>query len=159
MSFPTTSSCQAHAHKHAQAVASLGCLWRNLASDDAVHYHGLLVQPILTNHFVECTGDMAEYRAIRSALPGDHVRINSTKSLIGHLLGAAGAVEAVATVQAMQSGIAYCSSLLSSLSSVDKSDVLIVILSHPFRNLVNDASIWSNLSHSPSLFCLCSFGN
>ena len=47
---------------------------------------------------------MAEYKAIRNALPGDHVRINSTKSLIGHLLGAAGAVEAVAVVQAMQSG-------------------------------------------------------
>ncbi|KAL3131584.1 Protein TRANSPORT INHIBITOR RESPONSE 1, variant 2 [Trebouxia sp. C0009 RCD-2024] len=49
-------------------------------------------------------GDMAEYRAIRNALPGDHVRINSTKSMIGHLLGAAGAVEAVAVVQALQSG-------------------------------------------------------
>lgn len=50
-------------------------------------------------------GDMAEYKAIRNALPGDHVRINSTKSMIGHLLGAAGAVEAVAVVQAMQSGV------------------------------------------------------
>jgi 3-oxoacyl-[acyl-carrier-protein] synthase II len=49
-------------------------------------------------------GDMAEYRAIRNALPGDNVRINSTKSLIGHLLGAAGAVEAVAVIQAMQTG-------------------------------------------------------
>ena len=48
---------------------------------------------------------MAEYRAIRNALPGNHVRINSTKSMIGHLLGAAGAVEAVAVVQAMQSGV------------------------------------------------------
>ena len=47
---------------------------------------------------------MAEYRAIRNALPGDNVRINSTKSMIGHLLGAAGAVEAVAVIQAMQTG-------------------------------------------------------
>lgn len=47
---------------------------------------------------------MAEYRAIRNALPGDNLRINSTKSMIGHLLGAAGAVEAVAVVQAMQTG-------------------------------------------------------
>ena len=55
--------------------------------------------------FLDGAGDMAEYRAIRNALPGDHVRINSTKSMIGHLLGAAGAVEAVAVVQAMQSGV------------------------------------------------------
>ena len=47
---------------------------------------------------------MAEYRAIRNALPSHGLRINSTKSMIGHLLGAAGAVEAVATIQALQTG-------------------------------------------------------
>ena len=50
-------------------------------------------------------GDMAEYRALRAAIPGDHVRMNATKSMIGHLLGGAGAVEAVATVQAIQTGM------------------------------------------------------
>ena len=55
-------------------------------------------------------GDMAEYRAIRAAIPGSHVRINGTKSMTGHLLGAAGAVEAVATVQAIRTGdTAFCS--------------------------------------------------
>lgn len=49
-------------------------------------------------------GDLAEYRAIRAAIPGDAVRINGTKSMIGHLLGAAGAVEAIATVQAIRTG-------------------------------------------------------
>ena len=49
-------------------------------------------------------GDMAEYRAIRAAIPSSSVRINGTKSMIGHLLGAAGAVEAVATVQAIRTG-------------------------------------------------------
>ena len=49
-------------------------------------------------------GDMAEYRAIRAAIPSSDVRINGTKSMIGHLLGAAGAVEAVATVQAIRTG-------------------------------------------------------
>ncbi len=49
-------------------------------------------------------GDLAEYRAIRAAIPGSDVRINGTKSMIGHLLGAAGAVEAVATVQAIRTG-------------------------------------------------------
>ncbi|KAL0346790.1 UNVERIFIED_CONTAM: 3-oxoacyl-[acyl-carrier-protein] synthase II, chloroplastic [Sesamum calycinum] len=41
-------------------------------------------------------GDLKEYKAI--------LQLNSTKSMIGHLLGAAGAVEAVATVQAIRTG-------------------------------------------------------
>lgn len=49
-------------------------------------------------------GDMAEYRAITTAIPHKHLRINSTKSMVGHLLGAAGAVEAVAAVQAIRTG-------------------------------------------------------
>eukprot|EP00887_Chlorella_sp_A99_P007954 scaffold12.g7954.t1 len=49
-------------------------------------------------------GDMAEYRAITAALPHKGLKINSSKSMIGHLLGAAGAVEAVACVQALQTG-------------------------------------------------------
>lgn len=51
-------------------------------------------------------GDMAEYRAIMGALPGAK-KINSTKSMIGHLLGAAGAVEAVATVKALNTGLIH----------------------------------------------------
>lgn len=47
---------------------------------------------------------MAEYKALRETIPGDHVRINSTKSMIGHLLGAAGAVEAIASIQAIRTG-------------------------------------------------------
>jgi len=52
-------------------------------------------------------GDIAEPKAIVS-LWGDHaynISINSTKSMTGHLLGAAGAIEAIATVLAVQNDI------------------------------------------------------
>jgi 3-oxoacyl-[acyl-carrier-protein] synthase II len=49
-------------------------------------------------------GDVAEALAIRQALGTDAGRaiVTSTKSMTGHLLGAAGALEAVATVLAIQ---------------------------------------------------------
>ncbi len=48
-------------------------------------------------------GDVAEAGAIRNALDGhtDQVLLTSTKSMTGHLLGAAGAIEAIATVLAL----------------------------------------------------------
>ncbi|MBU1014440.1 MAG: beta-ketoacyl-ACP synthase II [Bacteroidetes bacterium] len=52
-------------------------------------------------------GDIAEPKAI-VGLFGEHaykININSTKSMTGHLLGAAGAVEAIATILAVQNDI------------------------------------------------------
>lgn len=52
-------------------------------------------------------GDVAELKAIKKVF-GEHakkININSTKSMTGHLLGAAGAVEAIASILAMQNGV------------------------------------------------------
>lgn len=53
--------------------------------------------------------DLFETRAIKAAL-GDaakKVKINSTKSMIGHLLGAAGGVEAVVCVKSIEEGFIH----------------------------------------------------
>jgi 3-oxoacyl-[acyl-carrier-protein] synthase II len=52
-------------------------------------------------------GDVAELKAITEVF-GDHaknININSTKSMTGHLLGAAGAIESIASILAMEHGI------------------------------------------------------
>jgi 3-oxoacyl-[acyl-carrier-protein] synthase II len=52
-------------------------------------------------------GDVQEARAIE-AIFGEHaykLNISSTKSMTGHLLGAAGAIESIATIMALQEGI------------------------------------------------------
>jgi 3-oxoacyl-[acyl-carrier-protein] synthase II len=50
-------------------------------------------------------GDMSEVRALeRIFLRPETVSINATKSMVGHSLGAAGGIEAIATIQAIRSG-------------------------------------------------------
>ncbi|CAD5177968.1 unnamed protein product [Musa acuminata subsp. malaccensis] len=51
------------------------------------------------------SGDLKEYQALIHCFgKNPKLRVNSTKSMTGHLLGAAGAVEAVAVVQAIRTG-------------------------------------------------------
>ena len=53
-------------------------------------------------------GDIAEAKALRGALgsDADHVAVSATKSMTGHLLGGAGAVESVFIVKALQERMA-----------------------------------------------------
>ncbi len=54
-------------------------------------------------------GDLCEIRAIKKVF-GPHVhalKINATKSMIGHCLGAAGGIEAIVTVQTILEGMAH----------------------------------------------------
>ena len=52
-------------------------------------------------------GDVAELKAIKEVFGGHakHININSTKSMTGHLLGAAGAIEAIASILSIKHGI------------------------------------------------------
>jgi 3-oxoacyl-[acyl-carrier-protein] synthase II len=54
-------------------------------------------------------GDVAETKAVKRVF-GDHARnlmVNSTKSMIGHLLGASGGVEAIACALSIQQGVLH----------------------------------------------------
>jgi 3-oxoacyl-[acyl-carrier-protein] synthase II len=50
-------------------------------------------------------GDLAETMAIKRVFGGDVPLVSSTKSMTGHMLGGAGAVEAVACILAMEHGL------------------------------------------------------
>ncbi len=70
-------------------------------------------------------GDVAECLAITNALGGeiDHVVVTSTKSMTGHLLGAAGALESVATVLALHHRVVPPTINLDNLDPAVKLDV------------------------------------
>ncbi|XP_050381363.1 3-oxoacyl-[acyl-carrier-protein] synthase II, chloroplastic-like [Argentina anserina] len=70
--------------------------------------------------------DLQEYRALIHCFgKNPELRVNSTKSMIGHLLGASGAVEAVATIKAIQTGFVHPNINIESPDAVVDMNVLV----------------------------------
>ena len=78
-----------------QALADAGL---NASDLDYINAHGTSTE----------AGDLAESVAIRSVFgsDADNLAVSSTKSMIGHLLGAAGSVEAILTILALRENVA-----------------------------------------------------
>jgi 3-oxoacyl-[acyl-carrier-protein] synthase II len=71
-------------------------------------------------------GDIAEANALRLALgkDSDHVAVSATKSMTGHLLGGAGAIESVFIVKALQERLAPPTINIENLDSAVTIDVV-----------------------------------
>ena len=99
-------SSDAH-HMTAPHPEGLGvvAVMENCLKDAGIEAHE--VDAINTHGTSTPLGDVAELIAINKVF-GDHaknININSTKSMTGHLLGAAGAIEGIASILSMQYGI------------------------------------------------------
>ncbi|KAL6134746.1 hypothetical protein ACLB2K_066974 [Fragaria x ananassa] len=81
-----------------------------LCMENALSHSGVSREDInYVNAYATSTPtDLQEYRALIHCFRNTpELRVNSTKSMIGHLLGASGAVEAVATIKAIQTGFVH----------------------------------------------------
>jgi 3-oxoacyl-[acyl-carrier-protein] synthase II len=81
-------------------------------------------------------GDVAETVAVRKAV-GDHPVLTAPKGSLGHLLGAAGAVEAIATILAVREGLVPPTANLTELDG----DVELDVVAGEARKVTLDAAI------------------
>jgi 3-oxoacyl-[acyl-carrier-protein] synthase II len=79
----------------------------NFAIDKALEVTGVKAEDVnyINAHATSTpAGDMAELRVLQKKFKNSGAKINSTKSMLGHLLGAASAVEAVVCIKAITTG-------------------------------------------------------
>jgi 3-oxoacyl-[acyl-carrier-protein] synthase II len=81
-------------------------------------------------------GDVAETVAVRKAI-GDHPVLTAPKGSLGHLLGAAGAVEAIATILAVREGLVPPTANLTDLDG----DVALDVVAGEARKVTLDAAV------------------
>ncbi|MET7835332.1 3-oxoacyl-[acyl-carrier-protein] synthase II [Micromonospora sediminicola] len=86
---------------HAEGEGAIRAIARAVADADVARTDIVHVNAHATSTPV---GDMLEIGALRQAL-GDHPVLTATKSMTGHLLGAAGALESIATILAIRDGV------------------------------------------------------
>lgn len=89
---------------HPEGAGAMQCM--KFALEEA----GLTIQDVdyLNAHATSTpTGDLSEIKAISKLLDGNYenLHISATKSMTGHLLGAAGAIEAIFCVKAINEGV------------------------------------------------------
>lgn len=97
-------SCDAHhmTDPHPEGKGVLLCIQHALSNSSVPSSFVNYVNAHATSTLA---GDVQEYKALVKAFgENEELKMNATKSMIGHLLGAAGGVEAIATVQAIHTG-------------------------------------------------------
>ena len=103
------------------------CATPGLAKTDIVHVNAHATSTP--------TGDMAEIIGLRAVL-GDHMVLTSTKSMHGHLLGAAGALESIATILAIYHGV-----VPPTINLDDPEDGLLDVAAHKARHMEVPAAL------------------
>jgi 3-oxoacyl-[acyl-carrier-protein] synthase II len=80
-------------------------------------------------------GDMTEIAGLRAVI-GEHPVLTATKSMTGHLLGAAGAVESIATILAIRDGV-----VPPTINLDDPEEGLLDVAAHKARHLEIPAAL------------------
>ncbi|QLQ37241.1 beta-ketoacyl-ACP synthase II [Micromonospora robiginosa] len=96
-----TSDAYDMVQPHAEGEGAIRAIAKAVADSDVARTDIVHVNAHATSTPV---GDMLEIGALHQAI-GDHPLLTATKSMTGHLLGAAGALESIATILAIRDGV------------------------------------------------------